>query len=61
MIVDEYPYPDIITAQEVAYVAQAATFDVGMMDPLILGTWFSAGWIEPLDDFLANEEITDLE
>ncbi len=59
VVVDEYPYPDIITAQEVAYAAGGATFDVGMMDPLILGTWFSAGWITPLDEFLANEELTD--
>ena len=59
VVVDEYPYPDIITAQEVSYSAGNATFDVGMMDPLILGTWFSAGWIEPLDEYMANEDLTD--
>jgi ABC-type glycerol-3-phosphate transport system substrate-binding protein len=61
VVVDEYPYPDIITAQEVSYSAGASTFDVGMMDPLILGTWFSAGWVEPLDEYLASEELTDAE
>lgn len=61
VVVDEYPYPDIITKQEVAYSAGGSSFDVGMMDPLILLTWFNAGWVDPLDDYMSNEALTDAE
>lgn len=57
--IDEYPYPDILNKQEVSYAAGSSSFDVGMADPLYLLTWFEAGWVDPIQPYIDNAELTD--
>jgi multiple sugar transport system substrate-binding protein len=57
--VDEYPYPDILNKQEVAYASGSSAFDIGMADPLYVLTWFNAGWVEPLQSYVDNTDLTD--
>jgi ABC-type glycerol-3-phosphate transport system substrate-binding protein len=45
VVVNEYPYPGIITTEQVALASHSPNFDVGMADPLYLLSWYRAGWV----------------
>src|SRR5664280_213680 len=60
VVVNEYPYPDIINAQQIALAGNHASYDVGMADPLYLLSWYRAGWVTPLTNLVKQGQASVL-